>query len=69
MYDYDPAKFDSASLIAFVEYWYNNVQARPVPIEKGSLYVFFQLYLMCPVGQVVSTSSFISLIRPGFEFS
>ena len=37
MYEYEPAKFDSASLISFVEYWHKNVQARPVPVERTSL--------------------------------
>ena len=37
MYEYEPAKFDSKSLMSFVDQWYKNVQAKPVPVEPSSL--------------------------------
>ena len=37
MYRYEPNKFDTASMTAFVEMWYKNVKASPVPGLKSSL--------------------------------
>lgn len=37
MYEYEPGKFDSKSVTAFVEHWYTNVQAKPVPVEQSAL--------------------------------
>ena len=41
MYEYEPGKFDSKSLTSFIDYWYMNVQAKPVPVEGSTLWVSY----------------------------
>ena len=37
MYEFEPGKFDAKSVTSFVDYWYMNVQGKPVPIEASTL--------------------------------
>ena len=37
MYEFEPGKFDTKSVTSFVDYWYMNVQAKPVPMEASTL--------------------------------
>ncbi|KAK3599777.1 hypothetical protein CHS0354_037263 [Potamilus streckersoni] len=33
MYEYEPEKYEPKAITSFVESWYTNVQAKPVPVE------------------------------------